>query len=121
VQVPSENLDGAGRIDGEELGFGASEAPFELRALEIALDVVRVQKRCSCTCIVHLLQELKPIWHQFGITHAACILSCALVALFELKRLTTPSWTPWGHVDWQQALGGHVQGYSLSASTRQEG
>ncbi len=50
MQVPSENLDGAGRIDGEELGFGASEAPFELRALEIALDVVRAQKCYSCTC-----------------------------------------------------------------------
>jgi hypothetical protein len=45
VQVPtsSDNLDGPGRVDSEELGFGASEAPFELRALEIALDVVRCQ------------------------------------------------------------------------------
>lgn len=47
MQVPSENLDGAGRIDGEELGFGASEAPFELRALEIALDVVRIPPRAA--------------------------------------------------------------------------
>lgn len=41
-QVPSssDNLDGTGRVDSEESGFGASDAPFELRALEIALDVV---------------------------------------------------------------------------------
>ena len=61
MQVPSENLDGIGRIESEELGFGASEAPFELRALEIALDVVRTQPAMRLT---YPLQELA--WRRTG-------------------------------------------------------
>ena len=35
-----DGLDGSRADSGSELGFDASDAPFELRALEIALDVV---------------------------------------------------------------------------------
>lgn len=68
----SDNLDGTGRADSQELGFEATDAPFELRALEIALDVVSPcskilpQPQKSCTnpedpTLVHTVLVCSPL------------------------------------------------------------
>jgi hypothetical protein len=101
LQVPtsSDNLDGTGRVDSEELGFAASEAPFELRTLEIALDVVRIlfptlkvqdvvqatQCMCNSICAPHVTALLSTPWwppvrccgaSQFWLAYAGSLVQC---------------------------------------------